>query len=366
MATQNLVSFKKNSITAPIRPLEAPESDCFSLSKLGLIHRREVIVLGGRDDGGDLKELRPEVLGPVGLTKHEYSGLILARLKKYRADIHQQAFSDLVLEHLGDEWILELKSVKAFMALQPKHFRLITEANEVGFSLSQVKNGAFQAKVFLFCRKYPQPIDFSIRVLRSMDRRELMECEPASVADESHPLKIDPYPLNLEGEYQIVREGNLLRAYKAATWVSKPYKTFRGARNCAIKQWQEESKPDQKTIIPGIYNIAPAQEALSHMTLEKKLNYADMGIMTRRQFVKKMHGLGANAKVAQVPKFQYSRSAFNRMDAKEQRKYEAKLKEYKTEYQIHHPGGSHWAVTKTEYDYFQSMEIGVVGAVDSI
>ena len=64
-------------------------------------------------------------------------------------------------------------------------------------------------------------------------------------------------------------------------------------------------------------------------------------------------GMFIKSDIRTVPKYQYNRIKYNRMDNREQREYGEKLQETKTEYTLITESGLMYDTTKTAYLYFQ-------------
>ena len=64
-------------------------------------------------------------------------------------------------------------------------------------------------------------------------------------------------------------------------------------------------------------------------------------------------GMFIKSDIRTVPKYQYNRIKYNRMDNREQREYEEKLKENKTEYRVYVDNDSFFTVPKRDFLYFQ-------------
>jgi hypothetical protein len=75
---------------------------------------------------------------------------------------------------------------------------------------------------------------------------------------------------------------------------------------------------------------------------------------TKGRMVEAMVTGGAILKVDRYPKYQYSRTVFNRLDGQAQRDYEEKLK-IKEPYVAEFPDGTFYALTQTEAKYFLSL-----------
>jgi hypothetical protein len=91
--------------------------------------------------------------------------------------------------------------------------------------------------------------------------------------------------------------------------------------------------------------------------LNRRLQYNGK-IMTRREWVEMRHKEGVQAEIGSKPRVMFDRHKFNRMtNHKEQMEYERKTEERVPEYRIYHPveKGVYNEVTKTEYDYFISL-----------
>jgi len=104
-------------------------------------------------------------------------------------------------------------------------------------------------------------------------------------------------------------------------------------------------------------NIKKALSAKTEKFLSVQMNYRRFGVLTRKQFCHKMFELGAIPSIKQIPRVQYDRSKFNRMDYKKQREYEKLLAKTKPEYQLYYPDevGICAIITKTEFNYFLSL-----------
>lgn len=104
-------------------------------------------------------------------------------------------------------------------------------------------------------------------------------------------------------------------------------------------------------------NINKALSAKAEKFLDQLVRSKRFGVLTRRDFCKKMVELGALPKIDQVPSVKWNRRKFNRMDYKEQWEYEKRLTRTKPQYQLYYPDDTDTCavVTKTEYDYFMSL-----------
>lgn len=104
-----------------------------------------------------------------------------------------------------------------------------------------------------------------------------------------------------------------------------------------------------------------------------RVNYPELGgVMTKKEFIERAKAAGWTVEANEMDGYQagkFSRKHFNRLpggiwnDA--QQKYEEKMSIKKMYYSIHIPGQrSYYDITKTEYQYFQSL-CGLDGYVKS-
>jgi hypothetical protein len=100
-----------------------------------------------------------------------------------------------------------------------------------------------------------------------------------------------------------------------------------------------------------------AHEARTNKILDTKMRF-DGVIMSRRDWLNMWRIKGATAEERQVPLIQYSRTKYNRLSGWEQEEYEKKCAQTKIGYSLRLPdGNSSYDITKTEYDYFNNMEL---------
>ena len=102
-----------------------------------------------------------------------------------------------------------------------------------------------------------------------------------------------------------------------------------------------------------------AQQALTDKRLDKLMRFEEYGILSRRDWLKLMAVKNGTVNVGKKPMIQYNRLKYNRFgDWKEQQEYERKCNTMIECYELHLPGqSSFWEITKTEYDYFNNMQL---------
>jgi hypothetical protein len=105
-------------------------------------------------------------------------------------------------------------------------------------------------------------------------------------------------------------------------------------------------------------NINKAREIKNDKSLDQLVRYSE-GILSKREWLKMQLAKGAYVTTQEEPKYQWNRIKYNRMTCyKEQEAYEKKMKETKIGYSLKLPNQDiFWDITKTEYDYFQSLEL---------
>jgi hypothetical protein len=91
--------------------------------------------------------------------------------------------------------------------------------------------------------------------------------------------------------------------------------------------------------------------------LDTLVNYSNGGVMKRREWLEMMKSKGAVIEIASRFKYKYSRDKFNSFtNQKLQDEYYDKMQERVREYRIYDEElVSFWAVTKTEFDYYNSI-----------
>jgi len=104
-------------------------------------------------------------------------------------------------------------------------------------------------------------------------------------------------------------------------------------------------------------NINAALLGKQNKSLDVKMNYAEGGIMSRRDWLKMQMVKGATVNEGTKHRIQYSRTKYNRMDNNhDQDEYLRKCNEKVKCYELHLPGeAAYWEITKTEYDYFNNL-----------
>lgn len=102
-------------------------------------------------------------------------------------------------------------------------------------------------------------------------------------------------------------------------------------------------------------SITKAQQAKAAIILNKLIRYPE-GVMTRKAWLEMKKAAGATVEQAQKPLVDYNRRKFNRMNYQEQAEYEIKCNTLVPDFRIYPDSGrSYYEITKTEFDYFQSL-----------
>lgn len=102
-------------------------------------------------------------------------------------------------------------------------------------------------------------------------------------------------------------------------------------------------------------SINKAIEARKDKALDKPINASGRVWPNRREWLQHLKENGRVSSIAEVPAVKYDRVKYNRMNWEEQKAYDKRLEEKKTEYRIGEPDGSFFEVSKSEYDYFNSL-----------
>lgn len=115
-------------------------------------------------------------------------------------------------------------------------------------------------------------------------------------------------------------------------------------------------------------NINAALEAKANKSLDIKMNYAEGGIMTRRNWLRMQMIKGAFVQEGTKNKVQYNRTKFNRMwDNQDQDAYMKKCNEKVICYELRLPGeNAFWEITKTEFDHFENLQLAEDKATEAI
>lgn len=119
-----------------------------------------------------------------------------------------------------------------------------------------------------------------------------------------------------------------------------------------------DSDLDRKEANKGKTAIQIAQEARDNKTLDAKISYNGV-VNTRKWHTKNIIDNGGRVETAQVPAIKdLTRSAFNRMDGRQQQDFERRQKAAgnKTEYRLFTKDGSFYTITKAEYDYATTLQ----------
>ena len=103
-------------------------------------------------------------------------------------------------------------------------------------------------------------------------------------------------------------------------------------------------------------NISAAIQAKNEKTLNTLVRYSE-GVMTKKEWIKKQFGRGAYVEESTKNRIQYNRIKFNRMSSNnEQEEYMKKCNEMVKCYELRYKDErSFWEISKTEYDYFNSL-----------
>jgi hypothetical protein len=98
-----------------------------------------------------------------------------------------------------------------------------------------------------------------------------------------------------------------------------------------------------------------AREALLQKSLDQQFRYSD-GIMTRRAKLEKDIASKniTSFESKEVPKYEYNRTKYNRMNQREQDAFDIKMKEKKTIYIANNKDGSYMEVPKSVHDYYKN------------
>lgn len=99
--------------------------------------------------------------------------------------------------------------------------------------------------------------------------------------------------------------------------------------------------------------LTKANNARSKAHLNEVIRYCGR-TMTRQTFLHDLKENGYTPDVAEVPKYEFNRAKYNRMNGWEQAAYEKKMKERKIEYRAT-KGSTVQPLTKMEYDYFITL-----------
>jgi hypothetical protein len=131
-----------------------------------------------------------------------------------------------------------------------------------------------------------------------------------------------------------------------------PYANFDSYDDAEIEEDEEEdfaelSEAHTDTRIPKM------QAGKAKALLAKSITFRG-NLMTKGQMVEAMVRGGAVLKVDRYPKYQFSRTIYNRLDGQAQRDYEEKMKT-KEPYVAEFPDGVFYALTQTEAEYFLSI-----------
>lgn len=104
-------------------------------------------------------------------------------------------------------------------------------------------------------------------------------------------------------------------------------------------------------------SIEKANQVRSEKALEKQINTSDYGIISKKQFIEKLFKAGATSRIELRHPFQFDRIKYNRMTNAngEQDAYDKKYNEKVPRYEIVKSDESFYEVSKSEYDYFNTL-----------
>lgn len=101
-------------------------------------------------------------------------------------------------------------------------------------------------------------------------------------------------------------------------------------------------------------NLTAANQARAEKALNKLYRF-DGVVMPLRQYIDQKLVEGATFEVNEVPKYEYNRRKFNAMNWDEQREYQKKLEQTKTEYGLRHSEGKYLLpIPKVVFEYYAS------------
>jgi len=106
-------------------------------------------------------------------------------------------------------------------------------------------------------------------------------------------------------------------------------------------------------------SILAAQQAKAIKSLETKMRYSE-GIMSKKEWIELQIEKGSRVEQGTKNRLRYNRIKYNRLRgglySNEQEEYEKKCNELITCYRLYpSKGTSSWEITKSEYNYFNSL-----------
>ena len=101
--------------------------------------------------------------------------------------------------------------------------------------------------------------------------------------------------------------------------------------------------------------MTAAIQAKANKTLDVKINYDKLGIMTRRQWIDLQKKNGATVEKSTKNRIDFDRIKHFRMNLEESIEYEKKCEEQVICYKLHPDWTYYYEITKAEYDYFLSL-----------
>jgi len=109
-----------------------------------------------------------------------------------------------------------------------------------------------------------------------------------------------------------------------------------------------------------VTNVTLAQKAKAEKSLNIQMRYSE-GVMTKKAWIELQLKKGSTVEQGTKNRIQFNRIKYNRMGggiwSNEQDEYEKKCNEIVVSYKIYEAGKtSFYEITKTEYDYFNSLK----------
>ena len=88
--------------------------------------------------------------------------------------------------------------------------------------------------------------------------------------------------------------------------------------------------------------------------LDREYNFLEFGISTFRNMINENKFIRVEQK--EIPKIQFNRVKYNRMNGKQQKEYDILLNEKKIEYRFYYNDFSFIVVPKTIFDYYNKIK----------
>lgn len=100
------------------------------------------------------------------------------------------------------------------------------------------------------------------------------------------------------------------------------------------------------------------QDHRKESVLNTRINFAEHGIMTRKDWIKKQLAEGATVEQSTKNRIDFNRTKFNRMNNGEQAEYERKCAEKVVCYNLKpKTERGYFEITKIEFDYFNELQL---------